>query len=435
MTAVLDTTAHPCFNPHAKAKCARVHLPVADKCNVQCNFCNRKYDCANESRPGVTSSLLEPLQAVEYLDMVLKRESRITVAGIAGPGDPFANPERTMETLRLIRERFPALILCVASNGLNISPYVSELAALQVSHLTITLNALDPVIGSQIYAWVRHNRRMFRGIEAARILLDRQLDGIARLKEAGITVKINTIVIPGVNDDHVLDIALKVSELKADVLNCMPLFPVAETPFGILPEPSKEMIQKIRKGAAHFIPQMYHCTRCRSDAVGLLGQDRAAEFSGCLNQAAAGPTHPAQRRPCVAVASWEGVLVNQHLGEATHLWIYKRTDAGYEFLEERATPPAGTGSQRWVDLAGVLSDVSTLLVAGIGAAPNEVLASQGIAVVEMEGLAQEALHLLQRGGDIRALRKRQATGCAGRGGGENAMAGLGQCAGPGTGCG
>ncbi len=52
--------AHPCFNEEAKHTSARVHLPVAPKCNIQCNYCNRKFDCVNESRPGVTSSVLAP---------------------------------------------------------------------------------------------------------------------------------------------------------------------------------------------------------------------------------------------------------------------------------------------------------------------------------------------------------------------------------------
>ena len=53
-------SAHPCFDKEARHKNARVHLPVAPKCNIQCNYCNRKFDCVNESRPGVTSSVLTP---------------------------------------------------------------------------------------------------------------------------------------------------------------------------------------------------------------------------------------------------------------------------------------------------------------------------------------------------------------------------------------
>ncbi len=43
---------HPCYSKEAH-QYARMHLPVAPACNIQCNYCNRKYDCSNESRPGV----------------------------------------------------------------------------------------------------------------------------------------------------------------------------------------------------------------------------------------------------------------------------------------------------------------------------------------------------------------------------------------------
>jgi nitrogen fixation protein NifB len=72
--APIDFKNHPCFDKEAHKKFGRVHLPVAPRCNIQCNFCNRKYDCMNESRPGVTSTVLTPQQAIAYLrDVVAKR--------------------------------------------------------------------------------------------------------------------------------------------------------------------------------------------------------------------------------------------------------------------------------------------------------------------------------------------------------------------------
>ena len=79
-----DLSRHPCFNAAVKGSYGRVHLPVAPHCNIRCNYCNRKYDCVNESRPGVTSALLSPVQASLYMEKVLERETRIAVAGIAG---------------------------------------------------------------------------------------------------------------------------------------------------------------------------------------------------------------------------------------------------------------------------------------------------------------------------------------------------------------
>lgn len=49
---------HPCYSEEAHHHYARMHVAVAPACNMQCNYCNRKYDCANESRPGVVSEKL-----------------------------------------------------------------------------------------------------------------------------------------------------------------------------------------------------------------------------------------------------------------------------------------------------------------------------------------------------------------------------------------
>ena len=182
----LDFSKHPCFNKDSHHTHGRIHLPVAPRCNLQCNFCNRKFDCMNESRPGVTSAVLTPEQAADYLDATLKRVPNLAVMGIAGPGDPFANAVETMATLKLVRQRHKDMILCLATNGLGVGPHISNLAALQVSHVTLTVNAVDAEIGSRIYSWIRDGYRPMRGVGAAQLLLDRQLDAIVRLKEAGI---------------------------------------------------------------------------------------------------------------------------------------------------------------------------------------------------------------------------------------------------------
>jgi nitrogen fixation protein NifB len=205
---------HPCFSSGAKHKFGRIHLPVAPKCNMQCNYCDRDFQCVNESRPGVTTAVLTPLQSANYLDAVLNKIQNISVVGIAGPGDPFANASETMETLHIIRKRHPEITLCLATNGLELSKYVDDIAKVNVSHLTVTVNAVNPEVGGSIYAWARFNGRVYRGIDAAALILEKQLKGINMVKEAGITVKINTVVIPGINDNHITDIA----RLMADMM-------------------------------------------------------------------------------------------------------------------------------------------------------------------------------------------------------------------------
>ncbi len=419
---------HPCFNPDACKSYGRVHLPVAPRCNIQCKFCNRQFDCVNETRPGVTSAVLSPAQAMVYLEEVFERKGNIAVVGIAGPGDPFANPRETLETLARVRARFPEVILCVATNGLNLTSHLDDLARLQVSHVTVTVNAVDPAIGAKVYSWMRTGKKVVRAAKGAALLLERQMEAIAGLKARGIMVKINSIILPGINEDHIPVVARRMAGLGVDLFNAMPYYPNAGSDFEHLPEPDKATVHAIRAQAAEHVKQMRHCTRCRADAVGLLGEAPDAELTATLNACRrlevntprAGRISP---RPCVAVASMEGVLVNQHLGEAAKLLIYGQKDDRIQLLEARATPPRGGGPQRWEALAGTLADCSTLLVSGVGESPRKTLAAAGVEVLEIEGLIHEAVRALFAGEGLNHMVKRTPTACGN------------SCGGSATGCG
>ncbi len=410
------TLAHPCFNEEAKHTNARVHLAVAPKCNIQCNYCNRKYDCVNESRPGVTSSILTPGQAAGYLRELDTKLDNLAVVGIAGPGDPFANPEETLETMRRVKADFPEKIFCLSTNGLDLEPYIDEIAELGVSHVTLTINAVDPIVTSKIYKWVRFEKHVYRGEEGAKLLLKRQLACIPLLKAKGITVKINSIIIPGINEDHIEEVAKVCASLGADVINCIPLIPTADTPFAEFEKPDTKMIFRVRTLASEHLKLMSHCARCRADAAGLLGQD-LTEVHALMKEYASRLDLDTTDRPFVAVATNEGLLVNQHLGEASSFYIYRQTPKGFQFVHERTAPKPGSGDQRWVDMAKSLKDCRALLVSGVGETPKSILKSCGIHVVEMTGLIDEGLEGIYNNRVIRSMAKPDAfkcgTGCKG----------------------
>jgi len=409
---------HPCFNKKAHGTFGRVHLPVAPRCNIQCRFCNRKFDCVNESRPGVTSGVLTPHQAMVYLKEVFRQKSDISVAGIAGPGDPFANPSETLETLQLIRDTYPDMLLCVATNGLNIRPYLDDLARLKVSHVTLTVNAVDPTVSTHIYAWVRHGKRVLRAEQGATILLENQLAAIKALKTRGITVKVNSIILPGINETHIEAVAKTVAGLGADVHNCVPYHPSAGSAFEDLEEPPAAVVAGIRKAAGRHLPQMRHCTRCRADAVGLLGEashaDLMATLQACerLSEESTTIWAMGSTRPNVAVASQEGVLVNQHLGEASRILVYGKKEGVITLLGARDAPQPGAGFQRWAELSHNLRDCRALLVSGIGENPRRALSASGIEILEIEGVIDEAVRAVFDGRSIRHLIRREPAACS-----------------------
>ncbi|MEM8550627.1 MAG: radical SAM protein [Verrucomicrobiota bacterium] len=420
---------HPCFSKGACSTYGRIHLPVAPKCNIQCNYCNRDFDCVNESRPGVTSSVLSPGQALAYLDKVMEMREDIAVVGIAGPGDPFANPNETMETFRLVREKYPSMILCLSTNGLGLTEdYVKELAELQVSHVTITMNGTDPEIAGKVYAWARHEKRIYRNRQAGELMIEKQLQAVKWIKQHGMIAKVNAIIVPGINDEHLPEVAKAVSELDADVMNCIPLLPTADTVFENLPEPDSKMKFAVRLKCEKHVGQMTHCARCRADAVGRLGQQNTEEIQDLIKSCSRLPLNPQEQRPYVAVATREEMLVNLHLGETRQFTIFgidPEDEEEFIVVGKRSAPEEGGGDNRWATMASNLKDCRAVLVNAAGSTPKKVLADQGIQVIEMEGMIDAGLSHLFHGEVLPPSLKRSFKGCG---------AGV-SCGGDGTGCG
>lgn len=420
---------HPCFNREVCSDVGRIHLPVAPQCNIQCNYCNRKFDCVNESRPGVTSSVLSPGQALAYLERIMELRNDIAVVGIAGPGDPFANPEATMETFRLVRARFPSMILCLSTNGLGLTEeHVAELAALQVSHVTLTINAVDPAIGGRIYAWARHAKRIHRHEAAGALMIEHQLRALRWIKRAGMIAKVNAIIVPGVNDTHIPEVARTVAAEGADLMNCIPLLPTADTAFADLAEPDARMRFRVRTQCGEFVNQMTHCARCRADAIGRLSEPMTEEIQALIQSCSRLPLNPQEKRPYVAVATREGMLVNQHLGEAREFTLFAVDPEDEEaFLEvdtRSAAPPGGRDS-RWSALAETLRDCRAVLVSAAGTTPKDALNEAGVQVIEMEGLIEFGLSHVFNCEPLPPALSRRFQSCG---------AGV-TCGGDGTGCG
>ena len=418
---------HPCFSEQAHHYFARMHVAVAPACNIQCNYCNRKYDCSNESRPGVVSEVLSPQQAVKKVKAVAAAIPQMTVLGIAGPGDPLANPQRTFDTFRSLTKETPDIKLCVSTNGLNLPECVEEISQHNIDHVTITINCVDPEIGAQIYPWIFWENRRIRGVEAARILIEQQQKGLEMLIAKGILVKVNSVLIPGINDQHLIEVSRIVKEKGAFLHNVMPIIAEAEhgTYFGLTGqrEPTAAELEAVQDACAGDMNMMRHCRQCRADAVGMLGEDRGEEFTldkidslevdyeaamvqraavqkellTQLNKQRTPQQSSLQEEPIrilppsppvkMAVATKGGGIINQHFGHATEFLVYEASVRGVRFVGHRKVnkPYCEGGSSCGDDGETVLEaiihqlqDCEVLLCSKVGYEPWSALEAAGI---------------------------------------------------------
>jgi MoaA/NifB/PqqE/SkfB family radical SAM enzyme len=376
------TATHPCYNCGA-GKYARIHLPIAPKCNVQCNYCVRKYDCPNESRPGVTTEILTPEEAFKKYAIVKGKMDNLKVVGIAGPGDSLANFEETKKTLELIKEYDPNVTFCLSTNGLMLPYYAEELIQLGVSHVTVTINAVDPVIGAKIYKFVDFMGTRYTGETGAAILLANQLAGLKYLTSHGIVCKVNTVMLSGINENHIEDVVKKVKELGCYITNIMQLIPVQGSAFEALPQVSNKKIMEMRKQCEGTIKQMYHCKQCRADAIGTLDNDLSIEYRGCTGCGAKEqPLENTNKK--FAVATKSGILVDQHFGHVDEFYIYESDGKTVKFYEKRKVSKYCTDQNcddeesKMDSILNAVQDCDGVLALRIGFAPSQKLQAKGI---------------------------------------------------------
>ncbi|MCA0045914.1 nitrogenase cofactor biosynthesis protein NifB [Mesorhizobium sp. B283B1A] len=415
---------HPCFSEEAHHYFARMHVAVAPACNVQCNYCNRKYDCSNESRPGVVSEKLTPDQAVRKVIAVANEVPQLSVLGIAGPGDACYDWEKTKATFERVVREIPDIKLCISTNGLALPDHVAELADMNVDHVTITINMVDPEVGAKIYPWIFYDHRRYVGIEAARILHERQMLSLEMLSARGILTKINSVMIPGVNDQHLVEVNKQVKQRGAFLHNVMPLIsdPAHGTYYGLTGQRGPNALEMTAlqdrlQGGAKL---MRHCRQCRADAVGLLGEDRGQEFT--IDQIPGELTYDAGKREAyrelvaderrdhlaarseaigmvkaagsgkslvVAVATRGGGRVNEHFGHAKEFQVYEASPIGINFVGHRKVEQyclGGWGENDTLEcVIAALEGVDIVLCAKIGNCPKDKLADAGIRATDAYG--------------------------------------------------
>jgi nitrogen fixation protein NifB len=349
------------------------------------------------------------------------------VLGIAGPGDSLANPKKTFDTMRQLAEKAPDIKLCLSTNGLALPDQVDEICKYNIDHVTITINMVDPAVGEKIYPWIFYNHKRYTGYEAAKILHERQMLGLEMLTARGVLTKINSVLIPGINDEHLIEVNREVKKRGAFLHNIMPLISEPEhgTVFGLTGQrgPTAQELKAVQDACMGGANLMRHCRQCRADAVGLLGEDRSEEFTldkieqmeivydldkrrayqdkveeerQAQHQAKVNALSNAfdasllagteELKVLVAVATEGHGRVNQHFGHATEFQIFEVDRKQALFVGHRRVDlycQGGYGEDEQLpSIVNAINDCHAVLVSKIGACPRDELKAAGIEPVD-----------------------------------------------------
>lgn len=308
-----------------------------------------------------------PQAALSRIQELETLGSKIDGVLIYGPGDPLAEIDLPLETIKLVREYFPDLPIIARTLGIGGLQHADRLRKAGVTDVEVLIDAIEPAVMEKIYAWVRPGFKTLKLSEATDTLAREQASAIQAFKDAGLKIRIVSTLYPMVNDEQFELLAKKMAELGADELILHPYAPESGADIS-LPEPTPEMMATVVGKVANILPAIE-------------GRPVVIEH-GTDSNAAGGLPKPGKNKPNIAVVSSNGIEVDLHLGQAPQLLIYGPREDGLKcLLECRPAPEPGVGKERWDILAGTIPDCFALLAASAGDRPRRILDGHGINVL------------------------------------------------------
>lgn len=221
--------------------------------------------------------LLTPEGSLKTVERALALCPQITVVGVVGPGGALAT-NHALKSFALIHQKFPQLIKCLSTSGLLLEEKAEQIVRVGVKTVTVTVNAMYPTVLKNICAYITYNGQYMTGEYAACRLVLAQLREIEKIAGLGVMVKINTVLIPGVNEHRVEEVARVTAEVGASLINIIPLIP--QNDLENCRPPDCQELNVARAAAGKYLPVFRHCKQCQADACGIPGakMDLASEL-------------------------------------------------------------------------------------------------------------------------------------------------------------
>ncbi len=160
-----------------------LRISVTDRCDLRCRYCMAE---TMTFLPRDKLLSLEEIAAIAER-FVARGIDKIRLSG----GEPLVRRDVTDLVRRLGRQLGHGLNeLTMTTNATRLRDHAPALADGGIRRINVSLDSLDPAMFRHV---TRHG-------DVARVL-----DGIAAARDAGIAVKINMVVLKGLNEDHVGD--------------------------------------------------------------------------------------------------------------------------------------------------------------------------------------------------------------------------------------
>ena len=182
-----------------------LRLSVTDKCNLRCIYCMPE--------EGIKKVRHEDILSVEEIAGIVQAAAAcgITKVRITG-GEPLVR-RGIVDICKVVAGTEGISEVCLTTNGILLPQFAEDLKSAGVNRLNISLDSLDRVTYNKITRFDS---------------LDKALIGVNTAFETGFdAIKINAVLIGGLNDVEILDLLELTRKYKADI-RFIELMPIGE---------------------------------------------------------------------------------------------------------------------------------------------------------------------------------------------------------------
>ena len=178
-----------------------MRVSVTDKCNLRCRYCMPE---------GVEIVPMEELLTMEEIAAVCRQAARMGIDRIKITGGEPLVRRGVVDLIRILKQEAGIRQVTMTTNGILLSGYLSDLIESGLDAVNISLDTLDP--------------KTFHTI-TGRDQLDQVLKSIDDAVSFGLPVKINSVLMRGVNEDGFMDLIRLAMNRPVDVrfIEMMPI--------------------------------------------------------------------------------------------------------------------------------------------------------------------------------------------------------------------
>lgn len=184
-----------------------LRISVTNECNYRCIFCHIEGDpIGRPLRPGQ----LPPIMVPEEYGIVAKAAFLLGARNFKLTGGEPLIRRDIVDIVGNIAENAPGSDISMTTNGYLMKTYGARLAEAGLNRVNISVHSLRP-----------GRYKFITGVDG----LKRAIEGVAAARDAGLGLKVNMVVLKGINEDEIFDVA-EFAHRHGGMLQLIELHPV-----------------------------------------------------------------------------------------------------------------------------------------------------------------------------------------------------------------